>query len=76
MIRWFEEQGYVLVWRLALRKGPLGRWLHDRWSDFWYRHYCPYPTHGSSLTARSCIGAGLCACNNLPSPLAAKGEGQ
>lgn len=65
MRRWIETQGYVLVWNLALRRGPAWRWLHDTWADFWYRHYCPYPTIDDSLTARACIKAGACSCNNL-----------
>jgi hypothetical protein len=69
MKRWLEEKGYELVWWLALRKGPIGRWAHWTWADFWYRHYCPYPTVKHSLTARACIKAGACGCNNGPQPL-------
>lgn len=67
MKRWLETQGYVLVWTLALRKGRVARWLHDRWSGFWYRHYCPCPIASSGgWTARACIRAGNCGCNNHP----------
>jgi hypothetical protein len=65
MRRWLETQGYVLVWKLAVRKDPLSRWLHDAWSRFWYRHYCPYPTQ-KNLTARACIKSGNCGCSNGP----------
>lgn len=63
MKRWLEEHGYALVWRLALRRGRIGRWLHDHWSAFWYRHYCPYPVI-HDLTARACIAGGHCGCSN------------
>lgn len=63
MKRWLEEKGYELVWRLALRKGPVARWLHDCWSGFWYRHYCPHPII-DDLRACACIAAGHCGCSN------------
>jgi hypothetical protein len=43
MRKWFEAQGYVMVYRLAVLNGPIGRWLHDRWCAIWYRYYCPHP---------------------------------
>jgi len=63
MKRWFETQGYALVWWLSLRKGPVARWLHDRWAGYWYRHYCPHPI-GNGWTAKACIEAGHCGCEN------------
>jgi len=64
MKRWLETRGYLLVWDLALRKGPVWRWLHDAWAGYWYSRYCPYPTHGN-WKARACVAAGGCGCNNL-----------
>lgn len=64
MKRWFETQGYVAVWWLALRQGPLARWLHDTWSSFFFRRYCPYPTLKDNWTARACVESGCCGCNN------------
>jgi len=60
MRRWLETQGYVLVWKLALLNW---RWLHDAWAGFWYRRYCPHPII-HDLTARGCINAGHCGCDN------------
>jgi hypothetical protein len=64
MKRWLETQGYLMVWRLAGYRWPGARWLHDTWAEFWYRHYCPYPTHGN-WTARSCVMSCNCSCENL-----------
>lgn len=63
MKRWFETQGYMLVYRLAMRRGPIWGWLHDTWAKFWYRHYCPYPVKGN-WRACECIAAGECGCEN------------
>jgi hypothetical protein len=64
MKRWLETQGYAMVYRLAARDGRVGRWLHDRWVDFWYRHYCPHPIK-DDCRARACVAAGDCGCSNL-----------
>ncbi len=39
------------------------RWLEDHWLAVKYRFRCPYPIDGHK-SARSCIRAGLCGCDN------------
>lgn len=39
------------------------RWLQDFWWSIKYRFRCPRPIDGHK-SARSCINAGLCGCNN------------
>lgn len=53
----FESIGYGLCMR--------GGWISDLWSKIWYRWYCPYPIIDDH-SARACIKAGCCGCNNLP----------
>lgn len=55
MKRWLIEQGY----RICLR----GDWIGDLWARFFLRWYCPHPCL-DDWTARACIAAGHCGCNN------------
>lgn len=65
MRRWLEKQGYTMVYRLALRKGPAWQWLHDAWAEFWYRRYCPHPVLKDDWRACACVAAGECGCENF-----------
>jgi hypothetical protein len=55
MVRWLEVQGYRLCWR--------GDWITRLWAPIWFRFYCPYPII-EDVSARACIKAGHCGCNN------------
>lgn len=57
MRRWLEELGYRMCWGQS--------WFASLWASIWYRYYCPYPII-EDFTARACIKAGKCGCNNLP----------
>jgi len=73
MKRWIEAQGYAMVYRLAGIEGPIGRWLHDRWAEIWYRYYCPHPIIADNR-ARACVAAGDCGCSNLGRYAVSNGE--
>jgi hypothetical protein len=66
MKRWLETQGYALCVNLAVlrvcRGWPIG-WLENVWAAIWYRYYCPRPAI-NDWTARACVNAGYCGCNN------------
>lgn len=55
--RRLEDFGYGLCWR--------GTKLSFLWCRIWYRFYCPSPI-GKNKTARACIAAGECGCDNNP----------
>jgi len=57
MKRLFEEWGYGLCFR--------GDWIARLWCPLWYRWYCPHPIIADH-SARACIAAGACGCNNKP----------
>lgn len=40
-----------------------GDWISRIVATIWFRWYCPYPI-GKNWTARQCIEAGNCGCNN------------
>lgn len=65
MKRTFEKFIYVLTMR--------GDWISDIVGRVWFRWYCPSPLH-DDWTARACISAGDCGCNNNPSFKTAEGK--
>lgn len=54
-MRLIEQWGYVQCFRPG--------WVGHAWSAVWYRFYCPYPVI-KNPSARACIAAGCCGCNN------------
>lgn len=62
MTRWLEELGYRLCWHRG--------WLAFQWSRIWYHFRCPYPIIADH-SARACVAAGHCGCDNGPRLLAA-----
>lgn len=61
MKRALEEFGYRLTWWFYLNHRC--EWLGDLWCKIWFRFYCPHPII-DDMTARACIKAGHCGCNN------------
>lgn len=57
MIRWLDELGYRMCWRSG--------WLATQWARVWYHYRCPYPVI-KDHSARACVKAGHCGCNNGP----------
>lgn len=66
--RWLDEKGYVLCFTLARLRidwgWPFG-WLEYVWAGIWYHYRCPYPII-KDHSARACVEAGNCGCNNGP----------
>jgi hypothetical protein len=57
MKRAFEEFMYGLTMR--------GDWITRIVAPLWFRWYCPHPLR-ADMTARACVEAGDCGCNNQP----------
>lgn len=65
-MRWLDELGYRLCWKRG--------WLASQWARIWYYYRCPYPII-KDHSARACIAAGNCGCDNAgryPSPQSTK----
>jgi hypothetical protein len=55
MMQWLDTLGYRLCWRSG--------WLAFQWSRIWYHYRCPYPII-TDHSARACVEAGHCGCDN------------